>query len=137
MAITFQEMLEKYGSGKKTRKKPREDEHKLQVACVKWFRTQYQELRPYLFAVPNGGRRDETTARKLKDEGVVAGVSDLILMLPNKEHHALLIEMKTETGRQSPSQAEWQESMEAMGYHYVICRSLYEFIKVVRTHLER
>lgn len=137
MAITFQEMLEKYGSGKKTRKKPREDEHKLQVACVKWFRTQYQELRPYLFAVPNGGRRDETTARKLKDEGVVAGVSDLILLIPNKDYHGLLIEMKTETGKQSQYQIDWQCSMEKQGYRYVICRSLYEFIKVVKTHLER
>lgn len=135
MAITFQEMLDKYGSGKKQRKRPREDEHRLQVACVKWFRTQHEKLRPYLFAVPNGGRRDETTARKLKDEGVVAGVSDLILLIPNKDYHGLLIEMKTEKGRQSSSQEEWQAALEKQGYKYTICRTLYEFIKTVNTYI--
>ena len=49
-----------------------------------------------MFAVPNGCWRNETTAAKLKLEGVLPGVSDLILLLRRGESGALLIEMKTE-----------------------------------------
>lgn len=111
------------------------DESKLQQTCVKWFNYQYMELRGCLFAVPNGGARDAVTGRILKMEGVVAGVADLILLVPNKHHHALLIEMKTEKGRQSASQREWQEKVEPFGYKYVICRSLKDFMKTIKDYL--
>ena len=76
-------------------------EHRLQCACVRWFRYQYPHHVSLLFAVPNGGRRDAVTGARLKAEGVVAGVADLLLFVPTKQHHALCIEMKTATGRQS------------------------------------
>lgn len=44
----------------------RHREHELQVASVRWFRLQYPEYAPLLFAVPNGGARD-------KREGVPQG----------------------------------------------------------------
>lgn len=111
------------------------NESKLQQTCVKWFNYQYIEFRGCLFAVPNGGARDAVTGRILKMEGVVAGVADLILLVPNKHHHALLIEMKTEKGRQSPSQREWQKNIEQYNYKYVICRSLDDFIKTINDYL--
>jgi len=43
------------------------------------------------FAVPNGGSRNKIEASNLKKEGVTAGVSDYIVMLPNK---ILFIELK-------------------------------------------
>ena len=61
-------------------------EHRLQCTCVRWFGYQYPELSALLFAVPNGGRRDPVTGARLKAEGVVAGVSDLILFLPSDKH---------------------------------------------------
>lgn len=78
-----------------TRKHPADEEHRIQCACVRWFNAKYPQLRSRLFAVPNGGRRDATTAAKLKAEGVVPGVSDLVLLRSNRNHGALLIEMKT------------------------------------------
>lgn len=111
------------------------NESKLQQTCVKWFNYQYMELRGCLFSVPNGGARDAVTGRILKMEGVVAGVADLILLVPNQHHHALLIEMKTEKGRQSPSQREWQKNIEQYNYKYVICRSLDDFIKTIKDYL--
>ena len=67
------------------------DESKLQQTCVKWFNYQYMELRGCLFSVPNGGARDAVTGRILKLEGVVSGVSDFILLVPNKYHLILFI----------------------------------------------
>ena len=58
----------------------RDEEHRLQSACVRWFRYQFPALAHSLFAVPNGGRRDAATGARLKDEGVLAGVSDLVLL---------------------------------------------------------
>lgn len=37
------------------------------------------------FAVPNGGRRDAKTGARMKYEGVVRGVADLILLIPKKD----------------------------------------------------
>lgn len=117
-----------------TRKRPSDEEHRIQTACVRWFNLTHKNLRGLLFAVPNGGRRDATTAAKLKAEGVVAGVSDLILLVPNKTHSVLLIEMKTPTGRQSESQKRWQCSLHHT-YKYILCRSLDDFMREVNNYL--
>lgn len=113
------------------------EEHNIQVACVRWFSYQFPELRGLLFAVPNGGRRDAVTGSKLKAEGVVPGVSDLILLMPSNGHGALLIEMKTERGRQTAEQKRWQELVERVGYQYAVCRSFDEFQKVINEYLYR
>ena len=57
-------------------------EHQEQVALVTWFRIRFPLLRMALFAIPNGGLRHIKVAMTLKAEGVIAGVSDLFLMVP-------------------------------------------------------
>lgn len=119
------------------RKRPADEEHRIQCECVRWFRLQYPKLRGRLFAVPNGGHRDRTTAAKLKAEGVVPGVADLILLKSNRDYGALLIEMKTAQGRQSSSQKEWQKTLCADGeYQYVVCRSVDDFRGAVTEYLD-
>lgn len=126
-----------------------QEEHKIQCACVKWFGYAHPELRGLLFAVPNGGARSKATAGMLKAEGVTAGVSDLILLVPRcranitennaasiEIKHALCIEMKTAKGRQSPEQKAWQAKVEKFGYKYVVCRSLDEFIVTIENYLK-
>ncbi len=121
----------------KPRPAKHDDEHRLQVACVRWFHAQYPKLSRRLFAVPNGGRRDSVTGAKLKAEGVLAGVADLILLVPNCGCGALLIEMKAKTGRQSTSQKEWQTDLcKYDEYRYVVCRSLYDFQQAVNSYLQ-
>lgn len=118
------------------RRHPADEEHRIQCACVRWFAVQHPKLRYRLFAVPNGGRRDATTAAKLKAEGVVPGVADLILLRSNHDYGALLIEMKTAKGRQSTSQKAWQNEVCSCGeYKYVVCRSLDDFIREVNDYL--
>lgn len=108
-------------------------EHDLQCSCVSWFRYQFPQYAPLLFAVPNGGSRRIVEAQRLKAEGVLSGVSDLIFLAPSGK--PLLIEMKTSAGRQSPEQKIWQKDVEDAGYTYVIARSLDEFIEIVKNHL--
>lgn len=118
------------------RKHPDDEEHRLQCRCVRWFRYSYPGLAARLFAVPNGGRRDAVTGAKLKAEGVLAGVSDLILLVPSKEHHALLIEMKTAHGRQSATQKAWERKLtEDNEYMYVVCHSFDEFELTITNYL--
>ena len=120
----------------KTRHKKYDDEeHRIQSACVRAFRYKYPQFRHNLFAVPNGGRRDKVTGAKLKAEGALAGVSDLILLKSNSKYGALLIEMKTPTGRQQESQKEWERLISQDGYKYVICRSVDNFLSEVEQYL--
>lgn len=102
-----------------------------------YFNLRYPKLKGRLFAVPNGGRRDAVTASKLKAEGVIAGVSDLILLKSNRDYGALLIEMKKKGGYQSPSQKQWQKMIcENREYKYVVCHSLDDFIREVDEFLK-
>lgn len=133
--LTFEEILARQNAVR-SRKHPDDEEHRIQCACVQWFRYQHPECRHNLFAVPNGGRRDKTTGAKMKAEGVLAGVADLILLKSNANHGALLIEMKTRIGRQADTQREWQRLIERDGYKYVVCRSLEDFIREVDTYLQ-
>ena len=124
-----------------------QEEHDLQCACVKWFAYQHPELQGLLFAVPNGSYRNKATAGKLKAEGVVAGVADLILLVPQWfttwrgqegcKFAGLCIEMKTKTGRQSSEQGLWQLKVEKYGYKYDVCRSLDDFIATVDGYLNQ
>lgn len=129
----FQRILNRERN-KKQRKKPDDREHRLQTACVQWFRYQYPQLAPLLFAVPNGGQRNPKTAARLKEEGVTPGVADLILLHPNSQHGALLIEMKTETGRQQATQKQWQQAVERLGYQYTVCHSIDEFTDTIHEY---
>lgn len=85
---------------------------------------------------PTCGRRDAVTAAKLRAEGVVAGVADLILLKSNRDYGALLIEMKTTKGRQSESQKKWQKTVcFNEEYKYVVCRSFDDFKREVDEYL--
>lgn len=118
------------------RKHPDDEEHRIQVACVNRFRIEYPAYNGLLNAVPNGGWRNKAVAAKLKAEGVVAGVADLELNIARGGYHGLKIEMKTEKGKQSPAQKDWQRLIEAQGYRYVICRSLEDFITAIDDYLK-
>lgn len=88
-----------------------------------------------LFAVPNGELRNIVIAAKLRRQGVIRGVADLILLIPKKGYASLCIEMKTPKGVQSEFQRTWQREAEKYRNRYVVCRSLEEFIKEVNDYL--
>jgi len=88
-----------------------------------------------LIAVPNGGSRDAREAVNLKIQGVVAGVSDLLLLTPRNGFGCLCIEMKTETGKQSELQVQWQKEAENLGNKYVLCRTFEQFRSEILNYL--
>jgi hypothetical protein len=100
----------------------------LQAEIYKYYHnkycTKFNETPHVIFAVPNGGIRGKMEAIKLKATGVVAGVSDLIVLQPNR---TVFVEVKIETGRQSDKQKDFQQRVEALGFEYLIVRSLEEF----------
>ena len=114
----------------------RHDESNLQMTCVRWFRLQYPEMAGLLFAVPNGSKRGKGTAAILKAEGALAGVSDLLFLMPAGTCPYLCIEMKTKTGRQSPAQKEFQHNVEAVGARYALVRSFDEFVSLIRNYVK-
>lgn len=105
----------------------RHRESRLQAACVRWYRYQYPDHAAMLIAVPNGVATSESQGAILKAEGMLAGVADLLLLLPAEGYSLLAVEMKTNTGRQSQRQKEWQRQAEAHGIRYEICRSFDDF----------
>lgn len=132
--MKYEEML-RMVEAKKTKNKPRNEEHRIQCECVKWFRLQYPKDALMLYAIPNGGRRDAITGSILKDEGVTKGVADLNLDIPNIHYHGLRIEIKTKKGTQSEAQKEFQRQVEARGYKYILCRSFDEFRREVGIYM--
>jgi hypothetical protein len=111
-------------------------ESRLQVNCVKWFRLAYRHWANHLIHVPNGGSRDLRTAQRLKAEGVIPGVSDLVLFMPNLTHHGLFIELKIKPNKQSEHQKKWQLMVEAMNYKYVLVYSFEDFIVQIESYFD-
>jgi hypothetical protein len=124
--LSDEELLAKLGV--KRRAKPRELERPHQVALIKWVRT-VQNLYPVLnllYAVPNGGDRNLRVARKLKAEGVLAGVADLCLPAARRGYHGLYLEMKSEEGVATKEQKEFLRSVSGEGYCAVIAQGVDE-----------
>lgn len=115
----------------------RHEEENLQIRCVEWFGLAYPAIRDLLHHSPNGGRRNAREGARFKAMGTRRGFPDLLLLYPSKGYHGLFIEMKSEKGRQQPSQKEWQTLAERVGYKYVICRSLGGFMDEVNGYLEQ
>lgn len=111
------------------------EESTIQRNCIAWFRLAYPEYRLLLFSVPNGGRRDKVTASILKAEGAVAGVADVILLLPRHGYASLCIEFKTPKGRQSDNQKAWQKAVEENGSKYVVVHSFDEFRNEIENYI--
>ncbi|KAA6348673.1 hypothetical protein EZS27_003906 [termite gut metagenome] len=89
-----------------------------------------------LYHIPNGEYRAERVGSKLKRMGVVCGVPDVVLALPNKSYHSLYIEFKSYKGKQSKEQIEFQMQAEKAGSKYVICRNAYDAIREIREYLK-
>jgi hypothetical protein len=107
-------------------------EDQLQQQIYTWYNNTYclknQEQRHVIFSVPNGGTRNIIEAKKMKATGLLPGVSDLIILQPNK---ILFIELKIEKGIQSTAQKDFQSRIEALGYEYHIIRSLEQFKQIL------
>src|SRR5262245_37567635 len=98
-------------------------EHAEQVAVRTWARLRaqtYPEL-DLLFAVPNGARVQWTQAKRLKAEGLAAGVPVFCLPVARGQYHGLFIGMKRQHGGVlSPMQRWWGTQLRAQGYLVIV-----------------
>lgn len=89
--------------------------YRLNTPKEDWFR---------VFHVANGGRRDAREAVKFKRMGVVAGVSDLVCLLP--EGKVGFIELKFGKNGLSEKQEAFKDFCSKNGYQWALCRSVGE-----------
>jgi len=112
-------------------------ESKLQQNIVKYLR----ENKIFVFAVGNGGRRNKIEAKIMNGEGVLAGVSDLIILFPKR---TVFVEIKKEdviyeNGKkiikktyQNKNQKIFESNVVKLGFEYYIWRSLEDAVEFVK-----
>lgn len=90
-----------------------------------------------LFHIPNGGKRNIVTARRLKAEGVKAGVPDLFLPVSRGGFHGLFIEMKAGKNKTTEKQNVWIKDLREQGYQVVVCYGCEEAIAEIKKYLKQ
>lgn len=106
-------------------------EHVEQREVVKWFRQTWPGV--VIFAIPNGGQRNPTTAAKLRVEGVLPGVPDLFVPA-----WRLFIEMKkAKGGITSKEQREMLMYLRRAGYDAMVCAGAESAKRMISDHATR
>lgn len=107
-------------------------EDQIQAEIYKWYNNTFclanHNPQCIIFSVPNGGTRNIKEALLLKATGVVAGVSDLIVI---KQNEIIFVEVKTDIGNQSKQQKDFQQKVQKLGFKYILVRSLEDFKKQI------
>lgn len=79
----------------------------------------------------NGGLRSKRTAARMKMMGVVAGVPDLAVVLP--DGRAAYMEFKGPVGRLSPAQKAFQDKCSAMEVEHAVVSSLDTALDILKS----
>lgn len=135
MKPTLPNKAEKGRKGQKKANKPKISESQLQASFFQWFRLQYPHRYWQCFAIPNGGLRNKVVAAKLKREGCVSGVWD-VLLLNNSSFDTtkgLFIEFKVGYNKLTENQEKFRK--ENYYYDFAVCYTLEEAVKVVNDYL--
>lgn len=107
-------------------------ESKIQQEIIMWMRNKYCTRnavpRCAIFSVPNE-RKDKKELMRMKATGLMSGVSDLIVVVPDK---VIFVECKDAKGRQSDKQKEFENIVSVLGFEYWLVRDLEDFQKKVQ-----
>lgn len=109
-----------------------------QITLIQWCNLNkcvWPEL-GLIFHIPNGGQRNKTEARRLKTEGVKAGVPDLFLPVARGKFHGLFIEMKYGNNKATPKQREWIIELNKQGYYAVVCNGFEEAKTTIESYIK-
>lgn len=110
-------------------------EHDEQVALFEAIKfLQYPELE-WLFAIPNGGARHPAVGKRMKDEGVKAGVWDIMLPVARNGYHGLFIEMKYGANKLSEKQVEFEKHLIQEGYKTHIAYDWQEALEYLKKYI--
>jgi len=114
-------------------KEVEKSEDRLTADCYQWFHNSFPKLRGLLYHVPNGGKRDQREAAKLKAMGVVPGIPDFVFHFWKR---SFFIELKTPHGNPSTAQQNIHSLFNEHGFLVWVVRSLEEFQKVILAIIE-
>lgn len=103
-------------------------EGRIQQLCFEWHWNNYPNKRRTLFSVPNEAQRSMVTASRLKGQGLVAGIPDLILVT---DHGAFGFEFKKPGQRQSAQQKKVEQAWIANGISYHVVTSEEQFKELI------
>ncbi|MEN6386396.1 MAG: VRR-NUC domain-containing protein [Phycisphaerales bacterium] len=106
-------------------------ESKIQASCVMWLWNTHPQTRGLFFSVTNNSEHI-ARAMQRKAIGLISGVSDCLFIWRGSLY---CFEFKTEIGRQSPAQIEWEKKSVEQGAKYYVVRSLPVFIDRIETIL--
>lgn len=95
-----------------------------------WMWENEPSLRRLCFHPNNEANLGPLAGAMNKAKGVVAGVADYIMLVPNQTSHGLCIEFKVPGGVQSDKQQDFEQKVKAMGYRYEVAYSTEEAIKI-------
>lgn len=117
----------------------REAEGEEQAELVARFRELYPAIGLLLVHIPNGGsRRNAFEGWRLKQQGVRAGVSDLLLPVARGGFFGLWIEFKAAPPNDAAvtdAQKEWVGLMREQGYRAEICLGVAAALAVLADYL--
>ena len=100
--------------------------------CEKWF---------VIHSTPNGGHRTTTTAKKMKSEGVLAGVWDIKIPVQTEHYAGMFIEMKYGNNKLTEHQKLFREKTDKANagfkpFKWVVCYSHWEAYKEIENYLK-
>lgn len=130
-------------AGATPRRRPVDWEGQEQKALMLWLYgesirgTDVGRLYDSTYHVPNGGQRNKKTGADLKNQGVKAGVSDLVVMDARGGWHGLYLEFKATPPKNSglsASQRDWLALADDRGYCAVLARGIEEARAVLRKY---
>lgn len=121
---------------------PTEDQ--IQMAFMQYVEHKHPEHFPFLFHVPNEGKRSLAGGVRQKRLGLKPGVPDLMFAspkwinapLPKCIHHGLFLEVKSKKGKLSKAQSHMQNLLEMEGYYVDTCYNLDELIKIFEWYIQ-
>lgn len=90
-------------------------EYHIQVACAKVLRLAERQLGIKWMHCPNEGTRTAIAGARLRTAGMQRGFPDLIIFHRSLPGGYAVMELKTATGKMSPSQTEWMDFFAAQG----------------------
>lgn len=111
------------------------EEHDLQVWFCQLLQLYENQGKLYYFAIPNGDRRGGNefqamlTGKRLKQEGTKAGVADLCILIKDA---VIFIEMKSQQGKQSRSQKEFEKIVKNFNHNYIVLHNQEECEQFIR-----
>lgn len=108
-----------------------------QAALIAWAALEARRVPELalLYAVPNGELRHPAVAKRLRAQGVKAGVPDLVLPVARNGYHGLYLELKRPGGRLSPEQRQWLEALAEQGYRATVAYGFEEARAVIMAYL--